>query len=70
MSKRSIAAHFDGQQILLDEEVSIRPHTRLLVTILDDDDSDRSDFAAIASAAFADSYDDEEVEYSEADLKR
>ncbi len=69
MPLTSIAAHFDGEQVRLDESVNIRPNTRLLVTILEDGDSDREDFLALAAAAFADSYGDGEVEYTEADLK-
>ncbi len=68
MPMKSIPAHFDGQQVLLDEQVKIPPHTRLLVTILED--ADREDFLSMASTAFADSYDADEVEYTEADLKR
>jgi hypothetical protein len=70
MPMRSIAAHYDGQQVCFDEDVTIRPETRLLVTILDDAGSERQDFLSLASAAFADSYDKDEVEYTEADLKR
>ena len=68
---KSISAHFDGQQVCLDEAVTILPNTRLLVTILDDSgpDPDREDFLALASAAFADAFGDDEVEYTEADLK-
>lgn len=69
MPMKSICAHFDGHQVCLDEEVDLRPQARLLVTILEDHDPERSDFLALASAAFADSYGDDEVEYTEADLK-
>jgi hypothetical protein len=69
MPMKSIAAHFDGHHVCLDEEVVLRPQTRLLVTILEDIDGERADFLALAGAAFADSYGDDEVEYTEADLK-
>ena len=69
MPMTSIAAHYDGQQVRFDEEVNLRPHTRLLVTILEDQDSDYQEFLTLAATAFADSYGDDEVEYSEADLK-
>ena len=49
--------------------MNLRPHTRLLVTILEDQDSDYQEFLTLAATAFADSYGDDEVEYSEADLK-
>ncbi|MFK5922126.1 MAG: hypothetical protein QM496_08090 [Verrucomicrobiota bacterium] len=69
MPLTSIAAHFDGEQVRFDESVNIRPNTRLLVTILEEGDPDREDFLALAATAFADSYGDGEVEYTEADLK-
>ena len=69
MPMTSIAAHYDGKNVLFDEAVNLRPHTRLLVTILEDQDSGRQDFLALAATAFADSYGEDEVEYSEADLK-
>jgi hypothetical protein len=37
----SIPAHFDGERILLDEPVELEPNTRLIVTVLPDDDNDR-----------------------------
>jgi hypothetical protein len=70
MPLKSIAAHYDGQRVCFDEEVTIAPKTRLLVTILEDSDHDREEFLRLASAAFADSFGDDEVEYTEADLKR
>ncbi len=33
----TIPAHFDGQHIQLDTEISLKPNTRLLVTVLDED---------------------------------
>jgi len=69
MPMKSIAAHFDGREIRLDEKVTLRPNTRLLVTILKDGVTVGIDYLAFASAAFADSYGDDEVEYTEADLK-
>jgi len=37
---------------------------------LEDSDADRSDFLTLSSASFADAYDDDEIEYSEADVRR
>jgi len=48
MPMNSIAAHFDGHRICLDEEVELLPQTRLLVTILGVDDPERADFLALA----------------------
>lgn len=70
MIMRSVSARFDEGRVLFDEDIAIPPHARLLVTILEDSDADRADFHALASTAFADTYGDDEVEYSEADLRR
>jgi hypothetical protein len=32
----TVKAHFDGQQIQLDEPVELKPNTKLLVTVLED----------------------------------
>ena len=64
----SIQAHYDGVRVLLDEQVDIPPNTRLLVTILEDSDTDRKSFLDVSSATLADSYSDDEIEYTEADL--
>lgn len=70
MILKSVSARFDGERVLFDEQITIRPQTRLLVTILEDVDADRDEFLAMAAASLADSYDDDEVEYSEADIRK
>jgi len=64
----SIQAHYDGVRVLFDEKVDIPPNTRLLVTILEDSDADRKSFLDLSSMTLADSYADDEIEYTEADL--
>lgn len=66
----SIAAHFDGSRVLLDEPVALRPNTRLLVTVLEDVDRERDEFLSMASRSLGVACADDEVEYSEADLAR
>ncbi len=66
----SIPAHYDGAQVLLDEEVALRPNARLIVTVLEDADSEREDFLRLAESGLAAAYDGDEVEYTEADLRR
>jgi len=68
MPLQSIPAHYDGSQVLLDEQVIIKPNSRLIVTILEDDDPEREDFLRLAGESIAASYSDDEVEYSEEDL--
>lgn len=70
MIMKSVSARFDQGRVLFDEDIDIPPHARLLVTILDEPDADREGFLALASSSFADAFDDDEVEYSEADLRR
>jgi hypothetical protein len=38
----TVPAHFDGTQIRLDVEVELKPDTRLLVTILDEEASNEA----------------------------
>ena len=66
----SIPAHYDGDRVLLDEVVSLRPNTRLIVTVLEDYDADREEFMTMASMALGSAFEDDEVEYTEADLVR
>ena len=64
----SIPAHYDGSQVLLDEDVVLRPNSRLIVTVLEECDAEREDFLRLSAARLATAYGDDEVEYSEADL--
>jgi hypothetical protein len=64
----TIAAHYDGTRVLLDEAVHLRPNTRLIVTVLEHSDFDREEFLDMASRALGSAYAHDEVEYSEADL--
>ena len=70
MTLKCVSARFEGGKVLFDEAVTIPPQARLLVTILEDEDTDRTDFLRLSSAAFADAFGADEVEYSEADLRR
>ena len=70
MPLMSIQAHYDGVQVLLDEKVVLRRNSRLIVTVLEDTDEDCEDFMRMAASGLAGAYSDDEVEYTEADLKR
>lgn len=65
-----IPAHFDGNQVLLDEKVVLPTNARLLVTVLDGSNDDREEFLQLAANSLSKAYSDEEVEYTAADLKR
>jgi hypothetical protein len=66
----TVAAHYDGSRVLLDEAVDLRPNTRLIVTVLEDSDQERDEFLGMASRALGMATGDDEVEYTEADLVR
>jgi hypothetical protein len=66
----SIPAHYDGVRVCLDEEVSLRPNVRLIVTVLEDSDAEREDFLRLAANRLAAAYADDEVEYSVTDLRQ
>ena len=65
----SIPAHFDGKQVQLDENVSLPVNARLIVTVLGDANEERRDFLMLSENALDSAYDDDEVEYSESDIK-
>ena len=69
MALMSIRAHYDGVQVLLDEKVALRRNSRLIVTVLEDSDEDREDFMRRAASGLAGAYSDDEVDYTEMDLK-
>jgi hypothetical protein len=66
----SIPAHYDGVRVCFDEEVSLRPNARLIVTVLEDSDAEREDFLRLAASGLAAACADDEVEYSVEDLRR
>lgn len=69
MILKSISARFDHGKVLFDEEVNIPQRARLLVTILDEPDSEREEFLLSSATVFADAFEEDEVEYSESDLR-
>ncbi len=70
MIMKSVSARYDGERVLFDEDIFIPADARLVVTILEDVDNDRLDFHCLATKTFADAFDEDEVEYSEDDLRR
>ena len=71
MQAISLNAHFDGQQILLDEPYQLAPNTRLLVTVVPADlpDEEREDWLRLSAQGLAAAYGDDEPEYTLADIK-
>jgi hypothetical protein len=59
---QTIAAHFDGKQILLDEPVELEPNTKLLVTVLPKDE-EREAWLNLSAQQLQNAYADEEEDY-------
>lgn len=70
MSSVVLPAHFDGQQIVLDEPYPLEPNMPLTVTVLSEDDTEREDWARFGRQNLARAYGDDEPEYTMADIKR
>lgn len=70
MALLSFSAHYDGSRVLLDEDVSLPTDAKLIVTLLDDSDNERADFHQLSSSVLANAYDEDEVEYTESDIKK
>src|SRR5436305_7137892 len=65
METRILRAHFDGNQILLDEPFELEPNTELLVTILPKAlEEDGEGWARLSLESLARAYSDDEPEYS------
>ena len=63
MTPKTINAHFDGKQIVLDEPFELEPNMKIVVTILPADD-EREDWARLAMQSLERAYGDDEPEYS------
>ena len=64
MDTIKIPAHYDGKQILLDEPIDLEPGTKLLVTIIPDDDVDSDEWAEFSTRGLDAAYSEHEPEYS------
>ena len=65
MQTRTLRAHFDGSQILLDEPFELEPNTELLVTILPKaSEEDGEEWARLSFESVARAYSNDEPEYS------
>jgi hypothetical protein len=64
MNALSVPAHFDGEHILLDQELTLEPNTKLIVTVLPKNDCEREEWMNLSSQRLEDAYDPDEIEYS------
>ena len=60
----SISAHFDGEQILLDEPVELERNARLIVTVLPKDNDERESWLRLSAAQLNAAYDGAGDDYS------
>lgn len=63
MDAISLAAHFDGKQILLDEPFELKPNVKLIVTVLPENADEREDWRLLAKQNLARAYGEGEPEY-------
>ena len=64
MDPISIPAHFDGQQILLDEPCELERNAKLIVTVLPNHHSERESWLRLSADQLQHAYGDNEEEYS------
>ena len=65
MAAKTLHAHFDGNQIRLDEPFDLEPNAELLITVLPkSSDAERTDWAKFSLENLARAYGDDEPAYS------
>jgi hypothetical protein len=67
----TLSAHYDGERICLDEEFELEPNSKLIVTVLPEEeiDSEHESWVNLSGCTLEHSYGDEEPEYSPGLLK-
>ena len=69
MSPITLQAHFDGQQILLNEPFDLQPGTQLIITVVPCPDAEQESWYALSAQNLAEAYSDNEPTYSLALIK-
>ena len=71
MNTVTLPAHFDGQQIVLDEPYLLEPNTRFVIVVMPEPEADeeRAEWARLGRDHLAAAYGDDEPEYTAADIK-
>jgi hypothetical protein len=67
MNAITLRAHFDGEQILLDEPFELEPNTQLIVMVLPDQaiDAEHEAWTLLSQEGLVNAYAEEEIEYTE-----
>ncbi|PIQ13108.1 MAG: hypothetical protein CO125_03045 [Hydrogenophilales bacterium CG_4_9_14_3_um_filter_59_35] len=69
MPSIALRAHYDGKQILLDENYELPPNAQLMVTVLvPQSGNERAGWASLSAQNLATAYGDDEPEYSASDV--
>jgi hypothetical protein len=63
-----IHGHYDGTQVLLDEPCELKPNTKVIITVIEDDEND--DWYLLGKKSFARAYADDEPEISLDKIKK
>jgi len=64
MENITLQAHYDGNQIQLDEPFDLKPNTKLLVTVLQQEDPEAAEWMDFSAQQLARAYSDVEPEYT------
>ena len=62
----ALPGHFDGEKVCLDEPFALKPGTRLIVTVLpeEEQDAERDEWLCLSGEGLAGAYGEDEPEYA------
>lgn len=69
MKTISVTAHFEGKNIQLDEPLDLEPNTKLMVTVVSGQDSERQEWLQFSLQGLARAYHDDEESYDLSGIK-
>jgi len=64
MKTKTIKAHFNGDQIVVDDPVELEPNTKLLITIIAKPDEEHDAWVSLSKNRLEQAYDSNEMDYS------
>ncbi len=64
-----LRAHFDGEQILLDDPIELQPNARLLITVIPEPTAEQIAWLRLSAGGLSAAYSANEPDYSSAALK-
>lgn len=69
MKTISVTGHFDGKHIQLDEPLDLEPNTKLMVTVLSEQNTKRDEWLRFSLQGLARAYSDDEESYDLSDIE-